>query len=541
MTFMSATLEDSDQTATADSGALNVVQPDTNPVVSASTVDFAPRWLRTTAATTLLVAITGTVFLYLASRPLWHTDLWDHLNYGNLILRTGAVPDVEPLMTMAAGVRMVNVAWLSQLGMAVLNQKFGLTALQFLAAFLGAGSLFLVARLALFRGQSAVAGVIAGMVFLRLNFDELLVIRPQLAGLLLYCLVLARVFTPPKCSRLTLIVLPLLFAVWANLHGSFALGLFLLAVSVAGRCGDVLMRSRSLSLSVADPEALRALLLLQLCAAAVLLNPSGLAVYTEIFSVAQNPNVESMFEWSPLTLRAANGQWYAFAILLSAFALKITPRRIRCGEVLALVGTGLLAAWSARMLNWFAPVAGVVIGVHLTAGLRGLRTAVRVRTPSEPAVMWSIASVGLLWIVVAITPFGKQVLRGTTPNDSRLLSNQTPVRTVEFLNGMENIPRGIAFVPAEWSGYVMNRGPQALRPLVNLHVHLMPEEVWKDYLRLIRGPSDWSSIMDEYGMNVAIVSKTEQPALVRKIRDSADWKAEYEDRQGVVFVRRRPV
>lgn len=538
---MSATLEDPDQTATAESGALAVAQSDPNPVVSAPTVDFAPHWLRTSATTTLLVAVAGTVFLYLASRPLWHTDLWDHLNYGNLILKTGTVPDVEPLMTMAAGVRMVNVAWLSQLGMAALNQKFGLTALQFLSALLGAGSFFLVSRLALLRGQSAVAGILAGMVFLRLNFHELLVIRPQLAGLLLYCIVLYRVFQPLKFSRLTLVLLPLLFAVWANLHGSFALGLFLLAVSVAGRCGDVLMRSRSLNLSFADPEALKAMLLLQVCAAAALLNPSGLAVYTEIFSVSQNPNVESMFEWSPLTLRSANGQWYAVAVLLAAFSLKITPRRIRCGEVLALVGTGLLAAWSARMLNWFAPVAGLVIGVHLTAGLRGLQTAVRVRTPSEPAVMWSIASVGLLWIALAITPFGKHLLRGTTPDDSRLLSQQTPARTVEFLNGMKNIPRGIAFVPAEWSGYVMNRGPQAVRPLVNLHVHLMPEEIWKDYLRLIRGPSDWSSIMDEYGMNVAIVSKTEQPALVRKIRDSADWKAEYEDRQGVVFVRRRPV
>ena len=538
---MSATLEDPDQTATAENQALVVAQPDTNPTVSTPTVDFAPHWLRTSATTTLLVAIAGTAFLYLASRPLWHTDLWDHLNYGNLILKTGTVPDMEPLMTMAAGVRMVNVAWLSQLGMAALNQNFGLTSLQFLSALLGAGSLFLVSRLALLRGQSAAAGILAGMVFLRLNFHELLVIRPQLAGLLLYCIVLYRVFQPLKFSRLTLVLFPLLFAVWANLHGSFALGLFLLAVSVAGRWGDVLIRSRSLNLSFADPEALRALLLLQLCAAAALLNPSGLAVYTEIFSVSQNPNVESMFEWSPLTLRSANGQWYAVAVLLAAFSLKITPRRIRCGEVLALVGTGLLAAWSARMLNWFAPVAGLVIGVHLTAGLRGLRTAVRVRTPSEPAVLWSIASVGLLWIVVAITPFGKHLLRGTTPDDSRLLSQQTPVRTVEFLNGLENIPRGIAFVPAEWSGYVMNRGPQAVRPLVNLHVHLMPEEIWKDYLRLIRGPSDWSSIMDEYGMNLAIVSKTEQPALVRKIRDSADWKAEYEDRQGVVFVRRRPV
>jgi hypothetical protein len=140
---MSATLEDPDQTATAESGALAVAQSDPNPVVSAPTVDFAPHWLRTSATTTLLVAVAGTVFLYLASRPLWHTDLWDHLNYGNLILKTGTVPDVEPLMTMAAGVRMVNVAWLSQLGMAALNQKFGLTALQFLSALLGAGSFYL--------------------------------------------------------------------------------------------------------------------------------------------------------------------------------------------------------------------------------------------------------------------------------------------------------------------------------------------------------------------------------------------------------------
>jgi len=538
---MSATLEQSDQTASEKSGAQAVSQSDTTPAVSEGTVDFAPRWLRTSAATTLLVAMAGAAFVYISSRPLWHTDLWDHLNYGDFILKTGTIPGAEPLMKAAAGVRMVNVAWLSQVGMAALNQRFGLTALQFLSAAFGVGSLFLVSRMAFLRSHSAVAGVIAGIVFLRLNFHELLVIRPQLAGLFLYCIVLYRVFQPLKCARRSMVLLPLLFAVWSNLHGSFALGLFLLAVSAAGRFGDVLMRSRSLNLCMADPEALKAFLLLQLCAAAVLLNPSGLAVYSEVFSVAQNPNVESMFEWSPLTLRTANGQWFALAVLLTAFSLKITPRRIRFGELLALVGTGLLAAWSARMLNWFAPVAGMVIGVHLAAGVRSLRTAVRVRTSTEPAVMWTLASVGLLWIIVAITPFGTRVFRGTTPDDARLLSRQTPVRTVEFLNGMTQIPRGMAFVPAEWSGYVMNRGPEALRPLVNLHVHLMPEEIWKDYLRLINGPSDWSSIMDEYGMNVAIVSKTDQPALVRKIRDSADWKAEYEDRQGVVFVRKRPV
>ena len=306
---------------------------------------------------------------------------------------------------------MVNTAWLSQLGMELLNRRWGLTALQFSAALLAAGSLFLVSRLAMLRGQSVVAGVLAGLVYVRLNLHELQVIRPQLAGLLLYCAVLNYGLQPLRGGRWQFLIWPVLFGLWANLHGSFVLGLLVLAVSVAGRFGDVLFRSRSLPVTLGDPEAWRGLLLLQLCAVAVLANPAGLLVYPEVLQFSANPNVESMFEWAPLTLRSVQGQWYAAAVLLTMLALKITPRRIRCGEVLLLVLTGALAAWSVRMLNWFAPVAGVVAGVHLVAGVRGLRARVQVQDPSEPAVIWSLANAGLLWIIVAITPFGTQLLR----------------------------------------------------------------------------------------------------------------------------------
>lgn len=539
---MSATLEESAPVAGAQEslseGNATVPAPFERPTI---VTDSVPRWLKASAGMTWMLALSGSLLVYLAGRPLWPTDLWDHLNYGARILQTGTVPDTEPLMSVSAGMRMVNTAWLSQVGMELLNRRWGLTALQFSAALLAAGSLFLVSRLAMLRGQSVIAGVLAGLVFVRLNLHELQVIRPQLAGLLLYCAVLNHGLQPPRSGRWQFLIWPVLFGLWANLHGSFVLGLLVLAVSVAGRFGDVLFRSRSLPVTLGDPEAWRGLLLLQLCAVAVLANPAGLLVYPEVLQFSANLNVESMFEWAPLTLRSVQGQWYAAAVLLTMLALKISPRRIRCGEVLLLVVTGMLAAWSVRMLNWFAPVAGVVAGVHLVAGVRGLRARVQVQEPSEPAVIWSLANAGLLWIVVAITPFGTQLLRGVVPEESRLLSPATPIRTVEFLRGYQAIPRGLAFVPAEWSGYVMNRGPQSLRPLVNLHVHLMPEEVWKDYLRLIRGPADWQTLMDEYGMNMAIVNKAEQPVLVKKIRESADWKAEYEDRQGIVFVRKRPV
>ena len=53
--------------------------------------DRTPEWIRTTSTSALFVLLIGAVFAVLANRPLWHTDLWDHLNYGQNILETSAI------------------------------------------------------------------------------------------------------------------------------------------------------------------------------------------------------------------------------------------------------------------------------------------------------------------------------------------------------------------------------------------------------------------------------------------------------------------
>jgi hypothetical protein len=60
-------------------------------------------------------------------------------------------------------------------------------------------------------------------------------------------------------------------------------------------------------------------------------------------------------------------------------------------------------------------------------------------------------------------------------------------------------------------------------------------------MRLTHGPADWNGLFDEYGVNMAVISRRGQPALIKRIRESADWKAAFEDRQTVIFVRRQPV
>ncbi|MCA9058155.1 MAG: hypothetical protein KDA85_06630, partial [Planctomycetaceae bacterium] len=278
--------------------------------------DKTPEWFRSRPVTVLLTILLGCWFVVLAARPLWHSDLWDHVDYGDLLLQQKAMFHSEPLLPLAQGVPMVNIPWLTQVGMSALIDRFGLSSIQFVFSSCITLSLALVVWRASTRARSGIAGLIALAICLLVGHVQLIVVRPQVVAVILNSIVLVWAFSRHRFRRIAWVGLPLLFAFWANCHGSFAVGLITIGISVAGRATDVYLRSRSPRLAIRDPQFIRGLLLLQLCAAAVLINPFGLAVYPEVFTVAGNPNVETMYEWEPLTLRDEQGQYALMGLLL---------------------------------------------------------------------------------------------------------------------------------------------------------------------------------------------------------------------------------
>ena len=100
-------------------------EPESPPQLPDASVleDRTPEWIRTTPTSALFVLLIGCVFVILANRPLWHTDLWDHLNYGQNIIDTRTISDTEPLMHLCRGVRMINIPWLAQVGMAAVQNR----------------------------------------------------------------------------------------------------------------------------------------------------------------------------------------------------------------------------------------------------------------------------------------------------------------------------------------------------------------------------------------------------------------------------------
>lgn len=499
--------------------------------------DKTPLWFRSTSNSAVFTLVIGFVFIVFGNMRLWHTDLWDHVNYGNVIRTGGEIPETEPLLELADGVQMTNLAWLSQLGFSMLADVAGLPALQFCYGLLIAACLVFVAYGTVRNSSSALAGILAVGFLIGVNLPQFLVIRPQLVGMVFYCAILAWAIGRPVVSTWTFLCFAVMFAIWANCHGSFTLGLTLLGLTAIGRFADVLTASKSLRVTLRDPNLLRLVLLIQVCAITVLFNPYGLDAYFETFRVAANPNIDSMYEWDALTLRTAQGQRVAAGTVLLLMALKMTPRRLRAFEFLVLALFGSLALWSQRMITWWAPAAAIITSVHVAAWVRSSHG---IRRPTEPRTasgLWTVASLGLCWILFSFTNFGIQVVRGKTPEPAAMVSQQTPVAMVDWLNAQESLPAGLVYIPAEWAGYVMHDGPTDIRSMVNLHVHVIPKEVWTDYLRLLSGPSDWSALLDRYRINLVVVDQERQPRLLEKLQSSEEWRTEYMDRQSAVFAR----
>lgn len=497
--------------------------------------DKTPAWLRLPGSVTAFTLVLGFAFVVFANMRLWHTDLWDHVNYGRVILEAGQLPDTEPLLPLAEGMPMTNLAWLSQLGMAWLADGAGLPALQFVYGLLVVIPLALIAWRATQTSRSVLAGLLAAGFFVGVNLPQFLVIRPQLAGLLFFSVVLVWLTGRRPFRKAVWIGFPLMFALWVNCHGSFTLGLTLLGLAALGRLADITSRSGSLRPAIRDPDLLRMLLLIQLCAVAVLCNPWGLTAWTETFRVAGSPNVRSMIEWDALTLRTPQGQRVAAGTLFLLMALKMTPRRIRSFEVLVLVVFGGLALWSQRMINWWAPAAAMITAVHLAAWVRASHGIRKHRSAEAATGLWTVVNLGLCWILFTFTHLGIQVVRGRVPERAAMVSSETPVALVDWLRADDRRPSGLALVPAEWAGYAMHEMPADLQSMVNLHVHVIPVEVWGDYLHLLSGPSDTVALLDRYGVRTAVIDGRRHPRLLRRLLESEHWSLEYEDSVGTVL------
>jgi hypothetical protein len=293
-----------------------------------------------------------------------------------------------------------------------------------------------------------------------------------------------------------------------------------------------------------DAGTRRLFVLLELAAVAVLLNPYGLGIYAEVLNFSSNPNLQDLVEWDPLTIRAPFGQAAAVIAVLLCIVYRLTPRRVRAGEVLLLLGFGAMAMWHSRMLVWWSVVAAYYLALHGAAAWRRRRNVENVPLPRSGR--WSVVTAGLIWICFACTPFGLTLLHGKPADPQKAaeefrasVSDQTPIDAVEYLRTKQ--VQGQVFNTYEWGDYLLWAGPENVQVFAASHAHLIPEEVWDDYMRTAYANEGWDMNLDRYGVNTVFVDQQWRGELIRNLKADAEWEVGYEDHVAVVFLRKKPI
>jgi hypothetical protein len=492
-------------------------------------------WL--TRSAFAFVVLLGLFHLFLSRRPLWHTDLWGHLAYGRVIVTNRAIPTTEPLMPLSRGMPFDDLAWLSEVLGYLPFQWKGVAAIQFLYATSITTCLGLLAFRIVQKTHAVWFALLGIIACAWLEWQQFLIVRPQLAGLVCFvCLFLE--LTRQRLGRESLFLIPGLFALWANLHGSFVLGFGLIAAFAAGREAD-LLRTRAVNAVWRDLRFRWLLLLFGLGFVGTLLNPYGWGIFRAAWETAGNPNFADLVEWQPLSLQMRQGQAAMVVSIALIAAWCFTPRRIAAAELILLLGFGVAMLRNSRMIVWWAPIAAYFLAIHSAAVWKRFH---RFRLLSRPTSthptrpFWTFASLLTVCVITACSPLGQAVILGKEPSPRASLSPETPVGATAYLRA--HPPHGQIFNTYEWGDYLLWAGPEGLQVFVASHAHLVPREVWLDYLRVISLQDGWERILDRYQTQVAVLDSIQHGDLVDSLRDSKNWSLVYEDDRSAVFVRR---
>jgi hypothetical protein len=265
-------------------------------------------------------------------------DLWGHLRFGLDMLETGSIPSADPY-SFTSDQPWVNHEWLAELAMGIsytLAGAAGLVGLKLalFGLFLGALSLAL-------RDASPFArfGMIAFVTLASLAIWH--AVRPQLWSLTLLAALFATLTHLPRHPRMWL-ALTGIFIVWANTHGGWIIGLFVMG----GWLADAVI-CRTLTIRRAVLSGVAASL-------ATLLTPYGVGLWRFVAATVRTSRTD-ITEWLPVTTSPpALVFWTAATVLIALLVLRGDRRPV----LLTAVALGY-AAWGVqRVVPFFVLTAG---------------------------------------------------------------------------------------------------------------------------------------------------------------------------------------
>ena len=443
-------------------------------------------------------------------------DIWWHLRTGEWMLLHHAVPHVDLYSGALAGRPWLAYSWLFELLTVKLFQWLGLAGI---VAY--SSAMVLAITVALFHMVRRLQGDFTLAVLLTFaavySMGRLYTPRPWLFTILFFILEMDILIEARKTGRVReLAWLPVIFALWANVHIQFVDGLFVLGLAWVEAVVALWWKGAETRLRPAWMGLALAAGLL-----GTLLNPYGWRIYQAAFDLAtQGGALNLVTELQAMPFRGLPDFLILLLALGSAAALA-RRRRFQPFETALLAFAAVLSFRSQRDIWVMATVAAAILASTITGSRRA-----EFRLPK-----WATA--------VAVLAAGLAVLAGSRVmgvNNARLetqLAKSMPVQAVEVVRAKGYA--GPLFNNYDWGGYLI----WALRMPVSVdgRAAFYGDKNLDRSAATWNAQPDWAS--DAQLTSAGVVIGPVKAPLTQLLRMDPRFHLVYEDKLAAVFIARR--
>lgn len=472
--------------------------------------------IRSSGIYVFLIPIACAYYLLNAPQLLGHYDLGWHLAAGDLIREQGHIPFTDPWSFTSGGRQWFNLSWLWDVFASVLFQYAHFNGLILFIVACGAVIVGYLASICSSSGASPIAVCIA-VFFACLLYPAFaaypnvyLAAAPNIATMLF-----AAIFYG-ECLKGTkrVLLLPAIMVLWANMHGGFLLGLFILGIF----WGVALLRRDWAHLKLYSLAGAG-------CFIATFINPLGWHIYDGVACTLGNSVQANITEWWPYyqNIRMPGSLPGIIYILIFA-ALELRYRGFHPLEARLLSWLFLFMGFHQfRYMSFFFIFSTVPMALHLDRLLP--------KQPNNLKVEGSLFAAGI--IALCVLPFVYMQMDPTL-GLPEMLSGQD----VRFLE--THFSHARLLNNWNYGGILIFRSRGAIPVFVDGRAATAyPDSLLRDYFKLVEpeiNEADWDAVLEKYKIDTVLWPAAHQQ-LRRFLLAERGWKEAYTGSYASIYVK----
>ena len=447
--------------------------------------------------------------------------LW-HIKAGEWMVQHRAIPHFDPFLSWGSNLFWLSDQWLADIILYLLIHIGGLPLLGIFTEIILAITFFCIPFILSQKvtDNPLISAIVAFICAINASISWFC--RPFIFGILLFNITYLIAWTNygQQKPKRNIYFLPLIFGLWANLHPSFLLGLFV--------CGIFLLCSLDYKNIIAGIKAKQEYFAVGIFSLiATLINPYGYKLHVHALGVAGSGYITSMFtEWLAVNFQNPSLIPFGLTLLLIIFGLHLAKKvTFSAPEIICFLVFLVESLIHVRYILFFM----ITLVVPLTKLLTEVVAKIQFRQASsgnDRAVRGLLIFLFIIFICLAIL----------VPNKKFRYPKDYPMDAVEHIASL-NMKEAKLFNNMNWGGIVTYFLYPEYKSFLDDRASMIGKEMYTKYSAFYDMSKNWDKLFEEFEFDIMMLDP-KVPATTF-LRMNNDWEISYEDKQAVVFVKKK--